>query len=192
MPFIALDKESRERIDITKVDNPRVTLKSDRMICQLCEQPMLIKAGLVIRPHFAHRAKCTSDYAHHPESPEHLLCKEMVARGLKEELVEYIQADIQYEVKVPEVRRVADVMATFPNGWRVAHEIQLASVSIEDLQQRTDDYAEAGIDVVWWLGKSADTPANRDWCVKAFGCALSLDLSVVETGPSALGQTDSG
>src|SRR5512147_2423309 len=123
MPFIALNRQTGERVDITKIENPRLHLKSDELICQLCEQPVIIKAGLITRPHFAHRSQCTTDYDSHPESIEHLLCKELVARGLREEFAEYAQANIQYEFKVPEVRRVVDIMATFPNGWRVAHEI---------------------------------------------------------------------
>lgn len=184
MPFIALNRHTGERIDITRIENPRLQLKSDELICQLCEQPVMIKAGLITRPHFAHRSQCTSDYDSHPESVEHLLCKELVARGLREEFAEYAQADIQYEVKVPEVRRVVDVMAAFPNGWRVAHEIQLAGITIEALQQRTEDYARAGIDVVWWLGKGADTPANQAWCTARFGFNLSLDLSTISADPT--------
>lgn len=179
MPFIALNRQTGERIDITKIEYPRLHLKSDDLICQLCEQPVIIRAGLITRPHFAHRSLCISDYASHPESIEHLLGKELVAQGLQEEFAEYAQATIQYEVKVPEVKRVADVMATFPNGWRVAHEIQLAALTTEELQQRTEDYARAGIDVVWWLGKSADTPANQAWCTERFGFTLSLDLRAV-------------
>jgi len=63
---------------------------------------------------------------------------------------------------------------TFPTGWRVAHEVQLASITTEHLQERTNDYTLAGIDVVWWLGKSADTETNRAWCRCTFGYALSL------------------
>jgi competence CoiA-like predicted nuclease len=189
MPFIALNRSTGERVDITKIEHPRLHLKSDALICQLCEQPVIIKAGLLTRPHFAHRSHCSTDYHNHPESIEHLLGKEMVARGLKEEFAEYAQADIQYEVKVPEVKRVIDVMASFPNGWRVAHEIQLAGITTEELQQRTEDYARAGIDVVWWLGKSADTPANQAWCNARFGFSLSLDLGAVSADPTNSGQS---
>jgi competence protein CoiA len=183
MPFIALNRDTGERIDITKIENPRLHLKSNELICQLCEQPVIIKAGLLTRPHFAHRSQCTTDYGSHPETIEHLQGKELVAKGLREEFAEYAQANIQYEVKVPEVKRVVDVMANFPNGWRVAHEIQLAAITTEELQQRTEDYARAGIDVVWWLGKSADTPANQAWCTAHFGFSLSLDLSLISADP---------
>ena len=58
MAFIALDLDTRERIDITKIEQPRLTLQKGKVICQLCEQPMIIKAGILREHHFAHVAKC--------------------------------------------------------------------------------------------------------------------------------------
>lgn len=179
MPFIALERTTRARIDITQYAQPRQSIPADSIICQLCEERMVIKNGLIVRAHFAHYRQCTSEYEAHPESAEHLAGKEAVARALRTEFSEYFDADIQLEYRVPEARRVADVMAVFPMGWRVAHEVQLASITTEQLTQRTADYASAGIDVVWWLGKSADTPANRRWCEAQFGFSLALDIDYV-------------
>jgi competence protein CoiA len=86
----------------------------------------------------------------------------------------YANVTIAYEVPVREVKRVADLLVTFPTGWQVVHEVQLASTTTEDLQRRTNDYTPAGIDVTWWLGKSADTPANREWCQRTFGYVLCI------------------
>lgn len=175
MPFIALDKDTRKRIDITQLENPRLILRSGDCICQACEEPMIVKAGLIVRSHFAHRSTCISDYQYHPESPDHLALKYLVMQALKENIGEYSDAEIELEVKVPEVNRIADIMATWPMGWRVAHEIQLASITIEKLNDRTEDYHRAGIDVIWWLGKSADTPANRKWCEDKLGFSVQLE-----------------
>jgi competence protein CoiA len=182
MPFVALDKITKERIDITKIENPRAELKSGEVICQLCEAPMIVKAGQIIRPHFAHFSDCQTDYNYHPQSPEHLLGKEMVANALKSHFSDYANADIDFEVRVPEVKRVADVMATFQNGWRQAHEVQLASITIGDLDQRTGDYYRAGVDVVWYLGNNANTQANKTWCLEKFGYCFTLEISnVIDT-----------
>jgi competence protein CoiA len=137
---------------------------------------MIIKAGLIVAAHFAHKSTCPTDYKSHPESPEHRAGKILVAECLRANVGEYSTALIEYEVPIPEVRRVADVLVTFPMGWRVAHEVQLASITTEELAQRTEDYLHAGVDVVWWLGKSADTPANRDWCQRVLGFSLSIHL----------------
>jgi len=175
MPFIALDTQTNQRIDITTIEHPRLVLKKEHLVCQLCHKSMLIKAGMVRQAHFAHIATtCTPEYEVHPESQAHRDAKAFLAEHLRISFKEYTNAEIAYEVPIPEVRRVADLLALFPMGWRVAHEIQLASITTDELQQRTDDYEQAGIDVVWWLGKSANTETNRTWCEKTFGYALTI------------------
>jgi len=179
MAFIARHKDTRERIDITRYARPRDELQAGRLICQFCDQEMIIRHGMIVRAHFAHKVACTTPYVGHPESPEHRFGKMLVAEHLRQEVAEYSDARIEFEFPIPEVRRIADILVIFPNGWRVAHEIQLASITVEYLQQRTEDYLRAGIDVVWWLGKSADTPANRAWCEQYFGESLGLDMQIL-------------
>lgn len=181
MPFIALDKTTKERIDITKLDNPREHLRSGDVICQLCESPMIVKAGLIKRHHFAHYAECSSDYEQHPESEEHLRGKEIVAAQASEWFSELTNAKPDYEVRIPEVMRVADVLFQFPNGWRVVCEVQLASITVGQLQQRTDDYLRAGIDVYWFFGKGAASESNLRWSIATFGFALELEYRGVPT-----------
>ena len=174
MPFIAVRKATGERIDITTIANPRAVLKSGECLCQLCGGPLIVKAGLVRQHHFAHIGQCSSDYQSHPESPAHQDAKRYLATHLGEWFEEYAGATIEYEVPIPAVRRIADLLVTFPTGWRVAHEVQLAAITTEELQRRTNDYTLAGIDVTWWLGKSANTPANREWCQRTFGYVLCI------------------
>jgi competence CoiA-like predicted nuclease len=169
MPFVALHKETKARIDITAINNPRQFLKSGDCICQLCGESMIVKAGEILQAHFAHHAACTTEYESQPESPEHRAAKKYLAEHLVEEFPEYAGATIEYEVPIPEVRRIADLLATWPNGHRKAHEIQLSAITTRVLRERTNDYGKAGIDVIWWLGKSADTWTNRDWCLETFG-----------------------
>jgi competence protein CoiA len=181
MPFIALHRETKQKIDISEIENPRAVLKSGDWVCQLCNKPLIIKAGFIVAAHFAHYAgECTSDYKAHPESPEHRFAKKKLATLLTEKMGEYSDAFVDYEVRVPEVNRVADVMAVFPMGWRVVHEVQLASTTSEELEQRSNDYNRAGIDVVWWLGKNADTPGNRAWCIRTFGYSLRIAVLTEE------------
>jgi competence CoiA-like predicted nuclease len=176
MPFVALHRETKERIDITRIENPRETLKSGDYVCQLCGIPVIIKAGLIVRAHFAHTSLCDSDYQSQPESPDHREAKVFLATHLHESFNDYRNTQIEYEVPIPDVKRIADLMVTFPTGWCVAHEIQLASITTETLEERTNDYIRAGVDVVWWLGKSANTPANRNWCRETFGYILTLNI----------------
>ncbi len=176
MPFIALDKETRKRIDITTLDQPRQVLKAKGCICQLCNEIMIVKAGMIKRAHFAHASSCPTSYESHPESPEHRAAKMFLKKQLPLRFAEYKGVQLEYEVPIKQVNRIVDLLAIFPNGHRVAHEVQLASLTIEHLEARTNDYARAGIDVVWWLGKSANTTANRDWCLRTFGELFTLNF----------------
>ena len=130
MTFIDLQKDTLERIDITKYEHPRLIIKSGDCVCQLCGSPLIVRAGNVYRAHFSHygERECKSEFKSHPESPEHREAKIILAQFLKENYLEYSSARFDFEVPVREVKRVADVLVSFPMGWRVAHEIQLAGI----------------------------------------------------------------
>jgi competence CoiA-like predicted nuclease len=139
---------------------------------------MILRAGKIMTPHFAHVVACTSEYGSHPESAAHLAAKQTIYKYLESQYSKVQGVKIEYEVKVPEAGRIADVMVTFPKGWRVAHEMQLASITNGSLEERTVSYARAGIDVYWWLGKAADTPANRTWCVETLGICGVINVNI--------------
>lgn len=174
MPFIALDKQSRERIVVTKLSNPRDYVKGRQLECQLCGGQMFLKGGSRVTFHFFHRAGCHSNYKTNPESPEHIAGKSYIAETFLPLLMEYADFKPEYEVPLPEIMRVADVLVSFKMGWRIAHEIQISPISVADLDERTADYLESGIDVIWWFGKSANTVTNREWSIKRYGFSLNL------------------
>ncbi|MHB8908544.1 MAG: competence protein CoiA [Syntrophales bacterium] len=174
MPFIALDKATHDRVDITRLAEPRETLKGKEFQCQLCGIKMIMRGGYSVRFHFYHYRACTTSYASNPETPEHINGKYYVAEQVLTTMKDFADFTPQYEIPIPEVMRVADIITEFPMGWRIAHEIQLSPITVDELDRRTSDYLRAGIDVLWWFGKSADTPANRDWAIKRNGFSLSL------------------
>jgi competence CoiA-like predicted nuclease len=184
MPLVAKSVSTDKRIDITKCENPRLELKKGDLICPLCEQEMVIVQGLKIIPHFRHKALCTTHYKQHAESIEHLQVKKLIAEQLKEVMSEYSRAQVEFEYPIPEIQRIIDVAFKFPNGWIVAHEVQLSAITTKELEQRTNDYLKAGIDVFWWLGKSADTETNREWCFDRFGECLQIDYHQFTDLPS--------
>ncbi len=108
-----------------------------------------------------------------------MLQEELIAKTLKAELPEYSLAQIEYEFPIPEVRRIADVVAKFPNGWIVAHECQLASITVEELEKRTEDYLYAGVDVIWWLGKAADASPISIGLTKVWICPRTQLRAIV-------------
>lgn len=180
MPFVGKLITTGERVDITRLKCPKEELRAGEIACQSCEQPLIIKHGFIIRAHFAHKAECDGPLKSHPESPEHIAGKELVADCVKREFAEYSTARVEFEWPLPEVARIADVAFLFPSGWIVAHEVQLASITPQELKERTEDYLRAGVDVVWWLGKSADTQANREWCLSYFGYCVQFDFQFIQ------------
>lgn len=184
MPYIGHDKYNNKRVNILKVENPRDTFKRGQIICRYCKEEMVIRGhsnSSSPKIHFMHLSnECKSDFKCHPESPEHLYFKELLSRELKTELKEYEKVTIDLECPVESIKRIIDVACIFPNGWVVAHEVQLSPITPEELKERTDDYRKAGIDVVWWLGKKADNSKNRSWCKQNFGECYIIDYETLE------------
>ncbi|WP_336702929.1 competence protein CoiA [Chryseobacterium indologenes] len=172
--------DTGEEIDITKFDNPRLNIDKNRLHCKLCNGKVSLKHGMLRAKHFFHINSCNSNFERHPESPQHNLGKEIIAQHLKEYWSEYADAEIKFEFVVPEINRIIDIAMVFPSGWVVAHELQLAGITTEHLEKRTNDYRELGIDTFWWFGKSADTQANRQWAIERYGHSLSVEYELLD------------
>lgn len=144
MPLVAHDGQTGQRIDITLYKNPRAELPTSNIVCPECSFPMVLKAGVVKMAHFAHKPGSNCSYGR-GETPEHMAAKRMVASWLRSEMTGCI-VEPEYTI----CNRRADLAQIFPNGWVVVHEMQLASITTEELQKRTDDYMNAGCDVIQW------------------------------------------
>ena len=55
MPLVAMDAQTGKRIDITVYKNPRWELSASQVCCPECKLPMILKAGLILIAHFAHK-----------------------------------------------------------------------------------------------------------------------------------------
>lgn len=169
MPFVAINAVTREQVVSLDYDDIRAELRrsdSDHLVCQFCSGAMFARQGSFI-PHFVHRAKeCTNPPINRREreSFEHLLGKKFVRDHLREVYPRHL---VRLEVPLMDRTRVADVMVTAPDGWSVAHEIQLSNIPRRVLEERTDDYAREGIDVVWWFGERA-SPPMREFVIERF------------------------
>jgi competence protein CoiA len=177
MPFIAIDETTGNRIDITMIEKPRTTLQCGKFICQICRQPLFIRAGDKYLTHFYHRTTCHSKTRREceKETPEHLFGKREMMQMLREQFNGQ-KVKIEYEFYLEEIDRIADILVIYPMGWRMAHEIQLSNISKEEIEERTNDYESVGIDVVWWLGKKVGIE-TRDWCKERFGRIFTITIS---------------
>lgn len=162
----------------------------DQLICPISGLPVFPRRGHLrgekskVRQHFvvktpAGESNWPDDVAWDPEigtqsrgvrriggeSWEHMESKALVADLLAQEAGP--GCVIAFEDCIPirdGRRRIADVSITYPSGLKEVHEVQLASITKEEIQERTDDYAEAGIPASWWLGKgTADSYSLRDY-----------------------------
>lgn len=186
MPLRALHRDTGESILITDFEQGleiELTLKplaKDKLL--ICPSPdcgaeFMIKNGAVVTPHFAHRGhQCRTQYGHHPESVAHQRGKIMVAELIKKRFGEYIDTiRVEFEVPIPQVRRIADVAVLLKNGILQVHEVQLASITTEELERRTHAYETGGIDVQWWFGGKAQTKTNEVWALERFEKVFFID-----------------
>ena len=104
-----------------------------------------------------------------------MLAKQRLATGLPQIYPELKGAECIIEYRFEEVRRIADVCFVFPDGYKVVAEAQLASISVEDLRKRTDDYHRAGADVWWFVGKHAAQHAA--WLRDTYGSVGSIEFT---------------
>src|SRR5664280_2835029 len=122
--------------------------------CPDCGDEVVLKTGNRTVNHFAHVNPLACQYAEN-ESEEHRRCKMELFQALKKE---------------PNVRNVAlerpmgtnrpDVSA-YINGVPVAIEVQISSLPLETITQRTIEYARKGICVLWLLQWTPKLDAKR-------------------------------
>ncbi|HEL2042149.1 TPA: competence protein CoiA [Streptococcus suis] len=114
-----------------------------RYSCPGCGGLVRYKSGKVLRSHFAHVTLRDCHYFSENESAQHLSLKSCLYSWL-------INAEqVELEKCLPSIGQVADL---FVNN-SLALEVQCSSLPISRLQLRTQAYHEAGLQVLWLLGK---------------------------------------
>ena len=126
-------------------------IKEQHWQCKFCAKDMTPKTGATREWHFAHKAQASECPFHtesEPESPLHLSLKRAAGEGLFRHFGR--EADtLEYEVRFPHIRRIADAVITLKDGTRVAVEAQISPLPLERLQERTYAYLKDEIDVIW-------------------------------------------
>lgn len=186
MPFIGLNRHTKERICILDVVNPRLNLKSGDYVCQSCETPLIITGAFMrgdsyVRAHFRHKTPCDGNYDSHIESAEHLALKRYIAENVHNWYgVQKNDITVQYEYPISmdwrERGRIADVMVEF-NDTKIKdiHEIQLSSITVNEFQERTNDYLKSGYFVWWYIGEKNAKPEIFDYLKEHQECAFLVD-----------------
>ncbi|KMO62779.1 competence protein, partial [Lacticaseibacillus rhamnosus] len=98
--FVALDEENR-RVILTSHEQAQ-QLRNRSFHCPICKQRVLIKNGVVMPAHFAHRQR--SDNEGEPESVEHLTGKSWLVTWLRlhqqAATLEYYDANIRQRADI--------------------------------------------------------------------------------------------
>lgn len=120
----------------------KMTVRTEKYVCPFCKERMiLVKPELTIIDHFRHKVECV--YNSEPETQQHLEGKKFLYDFFKD------YCDCGLEVKLG--NRIADVVLI--NGRRrVALEYQCSPISMREYLDRTKDYDEMGVRVVWVWG----------------------------------------
>lgn len=114
------------------------------------------------------------------ESWEHLEGKNFVAEQLRSILGEQVEIIFEQLVRVGDGSRyrIADVAVRWPSGLMEVHEVQLAPITLEEINQRTEDYASTCVPAQWWIGKSnTDSHAIRDFLRNIHGGFFVLQFA---------------
>jgi competence protein CoiA len=113
-------------------------------VCPDCNEEVILKVGRQTVNHFAHANPIACKFAT-GESDEHRRCKVEIFKTLQN--APGVQ-NVQLERPIGMNR--ADVSAEI-GGVPVAIEVQLSSLSLETIQERTIEYFREGVHVLWLL-----------------------------------------
>ena len=114
--------------------------------CPQCKEQLLLKAGQIKIPHFAHQknSECDSLFSE-GESAAHLLGKQQLFHHFSN-----LQLRTVLEPYLPQLQQRPDLLLTFKNR-QYAVEFQCSPIAKPSFQQRTSGYLHANITPIWIL-----------------------------------------
>jgi hypothetical protein len=177
MPFIA-EKSNNTRIDITEYATPKLQIDTNDLRCPYCHTPFNIVHTESVMAHFRHKERCTDEVAQayfSGETDEHRQAKKFLKELFVQHLAGYSTIRPELEVHDPSCNRIADIMISYPFGYRQAIEAQFSRVDLENIKARTLSYFESGIDVVWFLGPQCRDERIREFLQNRLGVYYYID-----------------
>ncbi len=110
--------------------------------CPRCEDEAILKKGTIKTHHFAHKPPVTCEYGR-GETEKHRLCKMEIFEGLKEHPR---FRHVELEKGLGTVR--PDISALM-GDIRIAIEVQISTLTMDQIVYRTREYAKKGIYLLW-------------------------------------------
>lgn len=148
------------------------SLERGKFICPDCKDEVYLRRRANWTDHFCHKpnTKCSTRLAIATESDEHKLGKQFLAEKLTEQFKDDPTVEIVVEkfitLKSGSSREI-DVAVIKDSKPVLAYECQLSPILIDGkhgLAERTMDYRQEGIEVVWWFGIESLTETVKEWC----------------------------
>lgn len=118
------------------------------IICPECKSPLILRAGHIKVPHFAHKHGCSYVYRE-PETEQHIRGKLELQQQLN---ILYPKSTVHIEYKIHETNQRSDVIVIHPNGLKWAFEVQCTRIPISTIIERSLLYKQAGVEDFWFLG----------------------------------------
>lgn len=115
--------------------------------CPCCATELVIKAGAMKIPHFAHKSNTSCHASSEPESPYHLLAKRQLFSWLKDH---GYQAEL--EAYLPVIKKRADILVK-SEEQTYAFEFQCSTISEAVFIERTESYKSLDITPIWILAE---------------------------------------
>ncbi|GGJ95211.1 competence protein [Lentibacillus kapialis] len=120
--------------------------KHTQFFCPACQEPVIVKAGSKMIPHFAHKSKSSCPVREGGEGPYHEKGKLLLYQWLK-----YQRLDVELEVYLPSINQRPDLLINLKHK-KVAIEYQCARIPPADIIKRNEGYQREGIIPIWILG----------------------------------------
>ncbi|WP_050614332.1 competence protein CoiA [Bacillus testis] len=142
--LVAMNQKNERITLIGCSEKTLAKMRKESFRCPCCKGKVMMKAGRVMVPHFAHLSKeeCA---ASEPESVVHLQGKKHLFRWLSKQ-----GYNVQLEMYFPAIKQRADLYIEKAK-WRFAFEFQCSLITSEEVRKRTLGYKKLGIRVIWIL-----------------------------------------
>ncbi len=117
--------------------------RDDELICPVCKQPVLVRAGQKKRWHFAHKDLTSCPLKN--ESPNVLQARMLLYSWLRSKLGEKVTIEKHFEES--DLPRPIDCYVDFPNGLKIGYWI--LEKGIRERLSLQYELSNLGIDIVW-------------------------------------------
>ncbi len=124
------------------------TLKQEKALfsCPVCKEPVIMKAGSKMIPHFAHQAVSDCPSREGGEGTYHEQGKLLLYQWLR-----YQRLNVTLEAYIPKINQRPDILLDL-NGRQIAIEYQCARIPALQIKLRNEGYKKAGIIPIWIIG----------------------------------------